>query len=296
MASSVNRASYSDAVETNRTILLSMMPILIIITILGNGAYIITLAKKKSLHTPSNMLLGALAMSDLLVAIVAEPTWMIEIASYGPIIAQHLNRGMIFFFILLSFLNIVTVNIDRYTAVFYPFWYHARSTCKTHLKIAAAVLAIAIVIIVFLATIVRTMLDKAAYVYVTLVMMSLAITCYYNFKIFNFLRQQTRRVIVVSKDANDEESRKSLARRVQEKNKAAIIAIITALFVTCYMPFTIHTIIYYDKISRKESSRNLVKNWTIFFVMLNSLMNPIVYYIRVRSFRIAFKELFCRAG
>ena len=225
MASPVNGTSYSSAVETNQMIFLSVIPILIIITVLGNGAYVITLAKKKSPHTPSNMLLGALALSDILVASVVEPMWMIYISSNESTIAQAINRGMIFFFILLSCLNIVTVNTDRYTAVFYPFWNHARSTCKTHLKIAVAVLAIAIVIFVPLATLARTMLDKAAYVYVTLVFISLTITCYYNFKIFNFIRQQARRVGFVSNDA--EERRLSAERRLHEKNKDAIVAIIT---------------------------------------------------------------------
>ena len=79
MASSGGDISYSNAVETSRIILLTLVSIFMIFTILANSAYILTLWKKTALHKPSNMLLGALAMSDVLVAVVAEPIWMVAI-------------------------------------------------------------------------------------------------------------------------------------------------------------------------------------------------------------------------
>jgi len=79
MASSPSDVTYSNAVETNRKILLAIVPILMIFTIPVNSAYIITLLKKSALHTPSNKLLETLAMSDMLVAIVGELVSMVVI-------------------------------------------------------------------------------------------------------------------------------------------------------------------------------------------------------------------------
>ena len=79
MASSGSGISYSNAAETSRIILLMLVPIFMIFTILAKSACILTLWKKTALHTPSNMLLGKLAMSDVLVAVVGEPIWVVAI-------------------------------------------------------------------------------------------------------------------------------------------------------------------------------------------------------------------------
>ena len=44
-----------------------------IMAIIGNSIFVITLIKKRSLHTPSNVLLGSLCFSDLIVAFIAQP-------------------------------------------------------------------------------------------------------------------------------------------------------------------------------------------------------------------------------
>ena len=148
MASSLNASSYSIAVETSWIMLLAIIPIIIIMTLAASGAYIITLVKKRTVHTPSNTLLGALALSDVSVGIVANPTWVFRISTNADrnekSITEKFSIITMFFFILLSFLKIVMVNVDRYIAIFYPYWRRATSTCKTHLKVVVAVLAISI--------------------------------------------------------------------------------------------------------------------------------------------------------
>ena len=292
MASSTSEVSYPNAFETNRIILLVIVPILMIFTILANSAYIITLWKKSALHTPSNVLLGALAMSDVLVAIVGEPVWMADIfcttnSQWWHTESHKAMSGTMYFFVLLSLFNILSVSIDRYVAVFHPYWYHAKATCETHCMVGIAVYAISIIAFTPLAIIARKKLNTVSYIYIALMGLSLTTTSYCNLKILSLVKTNTRQVTDVTNGANHK------VRQIQEKNKAVIIAIITVLFFICYTPFTIHVAITDLDKAKYTYIDALGCYWTTIFVLLNSMLNPIVYYVRVQRVRNAFKELIC---
>ena len=298
MASSGSDISYSNAVETSRILLLTLVPILMIFTILANSAYIITLWKKTALHTPSNMLLGALAMSDVLVAVVGEPIWMVVIyyTTSGEGFknaTQKVKIPTMYFFVLLSFFNIVSVSIDRYVAVFHPFWYHAKATCKTHLIVAVAVYVASTITFTPLGTASMKQPKTVSYIYIALMGLSLIITSFCNMKIFSLIKTYTRQVIAVTTGSNHEASRQFRVREEQEKNKAVIIAIITVLFFICYTPFSVFVATADIENTTPKNSQILGSFWTTIFVLLNSMLNPIVYYVRVRSVRDAFKALLC---
>ena len=298
MASSLNDVSYSNAVEISRIILLAIVPILMVLTILANSAYIITLWKKSALHTPSNMLLGALAMSDVLVAIVGEPLWMVKIfyttnGRWFQTASQKAMVSTMYFFILLSFFNIVSVSIDRYVAVFHPFWYHAKATCKTHLMVAFAVYVVSIIAFTPLAIIAMKRANIVSYIYIALMGLSLIITSYCNMKIFTLIKTNTRQVTAITNSGNHHTSGHFEVRQKLEKNKAVIIAIITVLFFICYTPFTVYVAITDLNKPTPTNSEILAHYYTTIFVVFNSMINPTVYYARVRSVRNAFKEVIC---
>ena len=87
------------------------------------------------------------------------------------------------------------------------------------------------------------------------------------------------------------------ARKQFEKDKKAfkLTSVILGLLLMCFTPiicFTIVALRYRNKIT--------LETMYIFFffasliVLLNSLINPIIYSVRMRQFRIAFVELVCR--
>ena len=298
MASSGSNVAYSNAVETSRIILLVIVPILMILTILGNSAYIITLWKKTALRTPSNMLLGALAMSDVLVATAAEPVWMVKIfyTTNGQGLqseSQKFKIRTMYFFVLLSFFSIVSVSIDRYVAVFHPLWYHAKATCKTHLIAAVAVYATSILTSIPLAIAVMKQVNTVSYIYIALMGLSITIISYCNMKIFSLIKTHKRQIAAVTNAANHESSGHFAVRRAQEKSKAVTTAMITVLFFICYAPFTVYVAITDLEKTTPTDDEILLSYWTTIFVLLNSMLNPIVYYVRLRSVRNAFRELIC---
>ena len=129
------------AVSSNIIIFLALDFIIAIMTIAGNSIFMLTLIKTRELHTPSNMLLGALCLSDLLVGFIVHPMFITfyfkaelqhthdELQEKMIFTAQHICTG-------LSFLFGVIVSLDRYAAICHPYRYYALAKCKTHLWIA----------------------------------------------------------------------------------------------------------------------------------------------------------------
>ena len=129
------------AVSRNIIIFLALDFIMAVLTIAGNSIFMLTLIKTRELHTPSNMLLGALCLSDLLVGFIVHPMFITfyfkaqlqrthdEVTEKMIFTAQHICTG-------LSFLFGVIVSLDRYAAICHPYRYHALAKCKTHLWIA----------------------------------------------------------------------------------------------------------------------------------------------------------------
>ena len=293
----VNSTLYSTSVKINGKILLAVLPIVVILTLLGNGAYIITLIKKRALHLPSNILLGSLAVSDILIAIVAEPVWIAKISSiingYYSKTLEKVTNGTMFIFLLISVLNIMAVSIDRYIAIFHPFWYHAKATCTTHLIVAIGVLAASIVLYILLIPINMIHKSLPRLAYISFICISLVIVSYCNLKIFSLIRNQTRQINEVSDSPNEEADGNVAARETQEMSKAAIIVVITILFFTLYMPFIVKVSIKMWVTEKDRNKATLVDFWVLFPILLNSCVNPIVYYIRMKRFREAAKEVFC---
>ena len=298
MASLDKSDLFTSTVTTDATVHLVMVPIVAMLTVVTNGVFIITLIKKKSLHTPSNILLGALALSDVLVAVVAEPLWMVNLSftSIGEesTTFESVNNSLVTFQVALSFFYIATISLDRHMAVFYPFWYHAHATCKSHIIIAIAVIVLSIILKTPLTVIARIELTIASYIFIAKMFIAIIIACYCNWKIFGLIQKQMREINAAQTTTTRAEVRSSVCRRMHEKNKAVIVIIIAMSLILCYMPFMI--VIFMQGIGKtlSASDARLSLHWTVFLVLLNSLVNPIVYYARMKSFRKAAKELICK--
>ena len=126
------------SIVTSITTFLTLDIIIALITIIGNSIFMFTLIKIKTLHTPSNVLLGALCTSDLLVGFVTQPiylTFLLLVRFKNSIDTALLLVGTTSFLFTsgLSFTFVGVISLDRYFAICRPYWYLKHATCKTHL-------------------------------------------------------------------------------------------------------------------------------------------------------------------
>ena len=301
--STSNKSIDSDIIKTNAMILIAIDPIIAIMTIFGNGVFLITLFKTRNLHTPSNILLGALSISDLLVGVVAQTIWIGELACVvsekQSSVFENLNYTAIWAFIFFSAIFITTVSLDRYAAVCYPIWYHAKVSCETH-AILAAFLLIASIALYCLGQFVIHKADTYIpdYMFTVLMGSSLMITGFCNFRIFRVIKRQHREIRAVSTGLRNSSLPQRNSVNSHDRSKTMIIAIITFLFFICYAPVIITEAILdvLGIFKKSETAGSLCRYWAEFFVLLNSLINPIVYYARMKTFRKAAKDVFCSAS
>lgn len=301
--SEVDRSIETSMSSINAIAFLAADSFVMVMTIASNGIFLIILRKKHSLQTPSNMLLGALSCVDFLIGIVAQPLWLTQFCYklQGKEISllQYIKRQVTWFLIALSFAFIVTISLDRYIAVCYPFWYSAKATCRTHIVMTSTTASIVTVIYFSLTFLARKYISDMKYAFCGMSGTSLVLTAYWNLKVYNVIKQQNRRIRSMSggrENRIDNKERRSIFDKVLAEKRAIIIAIITLVFFLCYAPLIVRTMIK----TKKELSRwgvdadDVWGVWVNFCILLNSLMNPIIYCARLKCFRTAAKEMICR--
>ena len=262
-------------------------------TIICNSIFMITLIKTRSLHTPSNILLGALCFSDLLVGFIVQP---ITISFFAILRINHtINIPLITTLSLtfylctgLSFLCVVLISFDRYLAVCHPYKYHSKATCKTHIILVS----IAAVIWTCFA---GTRLFLAMTVTFEIIRLSLSALCIIVV-IFSYARiykivSRLRRCMHADSASSCGGSDIQTQRR--ERRKSCTMAIIIGIFFVCYLPYTALYVSHFIRRMFCLNSQfvNILSNWSVFLVLLNSLLNPIVYYARSREIKDAVLKI-----
>ncbi|XP_023998618.2 trace amine-associated receptor 5-like [Salvelinus sp. IW2-2015] len=101
------------------------------VTVFLNLLVIISISHFKQLHTPTNLLILSLAVSDLLVGLIVIPVVTIAIMEpcwgFGEYFCAF-HFYITFLCSSLSLGNLVLISIDRYVAVCDPLLYHSKIT------------------------------------------------------------------------------------------------------------------------------------------------------------------------
>ena len=294
-ATNISIRTVDTTVKVHAIVLLAVNAPITLLTIIGNGMFLITLFATRCLHTPSNMLLGALALSDLLVGTLGQPLWIcklsLTISGKDATLFHDISFIVMWALVLLSSIFIHIVSLDRYIAVCFPIWYHARATCKTH--ITAAVLALLACIVAYCTGYLVRLETKSSTVdkvYNSLVGILLLITGFYNFKVFIVVKRQRIQI----RDSSAMENGRASPHRSQENYKALIIPIITLLFFACYCPMLlVEGVLELLHIFSKRDVK-ITRLWVEFLVLLNSVLNPVAYYVRMEAVREAAATIFCQ--
>ena len=269
---------------------INMLPTLI--AIIGNTICIFALVKTPSLQTPSNIWVGALCISDLIVGILAQPIY------YGSLVSMITGKAARILWLAstncaillatISFLMAYFVTLDRYLAICHPYWY-ARVVTKG-LCIFGAVLGFLLSVP---SIIVNNLAPSATQLYCTVltVLIVSQITVFYCRIYANILRQRQHisSLAVVNQDGS--KSR----RRNFETRRAYTIAIIIATMLISYVPMNVIMVLFgnttQNDICTLSEQAIVAIAWGQFFVLLNSAMNPIIYCFRMQDIRKAIKVL-----
>ena len=284
-----------DSMVASANVLIVVKSLLMTLIIISNGMFLITLIRKASLHTVSNILLGALSLSDLLIGLVLEPMLTFQLVRFS----QLRFDWQLFFTIVvfsqaligLSFIYMAIITCDRYFAISYPFKYLHYATNK--FALAAPGLAFVLVLMLSIAAFVAA---NAAVIMVAYVVDTIASTIGFlliiicNCRIFIVVKKQKSQVMAM---VNGMPARNDILVRREEKGRTNVVLLLLVVFLSCYLPATFIFHFFMRNYPWELDSRLLtVFMWIDLLPGLNSFANPLLYCYRLRTIRRAIIETF----
>ena len=263
--------------------------------VVGNLLCIITFSRARSLHTPSNLLLGTLCVTDLIMGLITKPLYqalqVVQLATgkTNPI----LRRDYISSAYLLtgwSCFSTGMISLDRYLAICHPYVYLRVDTCKKY-TVISGVVYFAWVLLYTVTDSVSVAGEPSRYLFVssTISIFFIIVICYWRpFSVL--LKQQCSICIAEAVNENEEQNNRRMKR---EKSKAFIIAIILLFFIICNLPTLVINISFAIKRASCFSRQMFaLLNCANLCLLPNSCVNPVVYCVRSSEIRSAAKRVF----
>ena len=258
-------------------------------TILFNLLVVIAVKTKARLQSMSNMALACLASTDMMVGLVVQPlliTLMVNLiqgkTTAGVCSVQSATGFFISFFCFSSFVHLFLMTVNRYVAIMRPNAY-IQTVTKTRVLIASA-LAWALTIIMHI----MLLIDEALVSYIrhAVIVSLIAIIVICNVIVYREVHRHEKEIAAPQVDVASREN------FLSQKRAFKLTVMIIILIIISYLP----CIIFLRLKEPLKSIVSLRSLSSIFIAVLtlaafNSFINPFIYCIRLRQFRVAFIEL-----
>lgn len=261
--------------------------------IAGNAVVIFTVVKTPSLHSPSNVFICCLAVSDFTVGLLAQPLFVVH--KVGEILHRfemYCTTRML----LESIGNITTgasvltmagATIERSLALYLHLRYNELVTVRRVLLAAASFWIFLIALVVLRVFFIRP--DVYNTISVTIISSCLLSTYLAYTKIWRCVRQHERRIDVHTMstqiEGNVDNSRSVLHYK---KSTIAMISVV-GVFTACFLPLMCVSIAHRVRGYTIPVRTAYLVVSTIAF--LNSSVNPFVYFWRMKALRQAMKTV-----
>ena len=269
-------------------------------TILLNAIIIFAVTTKISLRSNSNILLACLAGTDLMTGLFAQPvTIAVDIErlhGLGQFCSMEKKFGIIALVgvSFASLLHLVLVCMDRYIATKHPLRYQEIVTPQRML--VGVLLAWAGTVCIMTKELVFALINSKSELYsVSLRVKDTIISIFFSACIvfivytYRYMYSETKRQ---KQRLQTEQLSHEEAERLKEDNKSVytLAIIIRALSLT-YLPAVITTTVFASSDNAAPSIINILSSWSVSFIFLGSLFNPIIYCWRCKKLRHAFLEV-----
>ena len=261
------------------------------LTAVLNALVMISVKVKSRLRDhKSNVLLALLALVDFSVGILAQPSFTIVSIIFlldppWAYCAWGVLRPVMNFLVIASLLHMVLLSAERYVAIKHSFAYITFVT-EGRLLIASA--------IIWLLSIVQqvlSVLDITAIAHANLIFTFLSIGLIVYCHVTVYIETRRHEIRLASQQVTQE------ARQQVERDTKAfkLTSIILAVLVLFFIPVIVSTIVcsrFHKEITAE--TMYLLHSSSVSIAFMNSLLNPIIFSVRIRQFRVAFIELLCR--
>uniref|UniRef100_A0A3B5Q5R5 G-protein coupled receptors family 1 profile domain-containing protein n=1 Tax=Xiphophorus maculatus TaxID=8083 RepID=A0A3B5Q5R5_XIPMA len=288
---------WSEAVLLN-----SVMSFISLITVAFNLLIIISVSHFRQLHTPTNILLLSLAVSDFLVGLLLMPLEIYRSTAcwfLGDVVCV-LYFYLVVHIVCTSTGNIVLISVDRYVAICDPLHYPTRiSTAKAKCCVCVCWLWNALYGVFFLkddmiqpgrsnsctgecALLINFVAGTLDVVLNFVFPLTIIIVLY--MKVFVVAVSQARAVHSHVAVITLQHPQSSTATK-SELRAARTLGILIVIYLACFCPYCFYSLIEVNQSSTSNGSL------VVFLFYLNSCLNPVIYALFYSWFRKAIKRI-----
>lgn len=266
-----------------------------LVATVSNGLVCVAITRTPSLNSPSTKLLLCLAMSDILVGLLVQPSFVLYRVFLHNEMTKACIVGLVFeitgwFLSGVTFFTLFAITFDRYIALSYPMRYREIVTGRRVFKIFA--------FIVFISAAVASsrlyLLNNKVLRIINAVLIpvnSLALCCIYTNIFFLARKKQNDTNMLSTRSTLDkiEEKRQALKEFRKLTKSTVTMALICGLFLLCYVPFFCAMVVYLVLGDNQVTTRTY--NFTLTILFMNSAINPFLYCFRISRIRKAVKRI-----
>ncbi|XP_019958889.2 trace amine-associated receptor 13c-like [Paralichthys olivaceus] len=274
--------------RSEAALLYTLLASVSLLTVTLNLLVIISISHFRQLHTPTNSLLLSLAVSDLVVGLLAMPIeglrhmetcWLLGrlMCALTPYLSYCLLSA--------SLGNMVLISIDRYLAICDPLLYSSKITLNRvkiliSLSWACSLLYNGLILMGHLAwpdrynschgecLMVISFISGIVDFFFTFVGPCTVMVVLYV-RVFVVAISQVRLIQAHTAAAN---ARSGKTAKISERKAARTLGIVIAVFLMCFCPY------YYPSLAGQNTSNNFSYFAVLSWIMLmNSCMNPLIY-------------------
>ncbi|XP_060739594.1 trace amine-associated receptor 13c-like [Tachysurus vachellii] len=279
----------------------------VLLTLCGNLLVIISVLHFKQLHTPTNMLVLSLAVSDFLVGALVMPSilsWVIESCwIFGRDFCMCIMMTASFL-MNLSIYHIVLIAVDRYLALSNPFLYMN----KVSIRITRVVIFFNWCVVVvynlvlfyingnFMSSVMcpgecSFSLNEVWYVidliYSFIFPLSVIILLYT--RVFVIAKKHATAIRELNNHTRPQTQKITSHSMKSERKAAKVLGILVFVFLVCLLPYFIYSLIGYVIELQSETIQKVMM-----MISLNSTINPVIYALFYSWFKRCIKLIISR--
>lgn len=265
------------------------------ITIPGNLLVLLAVYKDphKELRKPFTIFVANLAMADLTSGAVTEP-----MAAYftiqevrGALVEDftvYLTHLSYFMSCTTSVLTLGVLTIDRYLAISHSLWYKAHVTLESAIKVSIVLWLVSVTLSL---AYIKTGFINFAFVFAnTAVLTTTFVLVFSYYRIFKTLRSRTLQVGTLheGRDQNSEKHRESM---MLENKLTKLYMMMLGVFLLCFVPSCSFIYVLYFCSACDCVTIHWLRDMSFILVLSSSSLNPVLYSLRMKTFRKAFKSM-----
>jgi len=257
-----------------------------IVIFMINAFTVITFARNRLLRKRTTYLVINLTVADLLVGAVSEPLdWYYHELDPGPGFSWQKFSILICvnIFSVCSLTNLSLIALERLHATLYPFR-HCLIREQVYFKIIVCNWLLALVLSFLMAVV--DVYEPIAYLYTWtshIILTLLILTISYV-------------IITLNVKSNPSGAPHHFGLVVSERKLSVTLFIVTVVSILSVFPYAIYAVIIsgkWDQLLSKMAQFHIFYTAHVLYYA-NSLVNPLIYAIRMKEFRNAVKDLICK--